>query len=258
MLELIAVSAAMKELDFEKPLLLRAFNRFLATVEKIDQLHLAFEKYGQGLWKISQSASCGIIEPSNPYNNLSKNFAKREVELANLKMFAKVTRERISQAMQSQQCSIGLGFFDLFRSQPKLVTAFALLPIPSILGGEDDSYKSFFPRMELRNPNKFKINPMMGQFLKAIQSSLFIYVRAASLSTSSSGGGGGGRGGGTPELSKIRPVVNKRLTEDVRGGSYSPWTSSHGKRHEDYDVTLTVPISDQSKLGAVKYSFKWD
>jgi len=256
MLELIAVSAAMQEqATYDSPCLIRTFNRFLNDVERIDKLRLGFKKNHKGLWELTQTEGCAIIEPANPYNDLSKNFAEREVELGNLKKFAMITRERISEAVQLNHCS-GLHFFNIFRPLPKKLCERFRVDSPHILGCSelDTSYKSLVPDMLINNPKRFNQKgpgPVMEDILKVIQLNLYTAVSSAVSSVAVPGE--------DPEetVKKVTPMIERMLSEDLWGQKYSPWKPTT-LRHEDYDVTFKIPISTERKQGAVTYSFKWD
>jgi len=278
-LELIAVSAAMEEqATYATPFLTKAFNKFLDGVRRIDKLGLAFKKNRNGYWELSQLRGCAIIEPANPYNDLSKNFAKREVELDNLKKFAMITHGRISQAILSNQCS-GREIFEIFRPLPKICEGFRAINPPQIIEGPnlDTSYRSLVPSMIINNPKLFERGPFMNDILRVIQATLSTAVSSSVSSVavrgevSSSVSSVAVRGevsssvssvavlGENPEdtVKKVQPMINRMLTEDVCGREYSPWVPAE-LRHEDCDVTFKIPISTERKLGALKYSFKWD
>lgn len=56
-------------------------------------------------------------------------------------------------------------------------------------------------------------------------------------------------------LTAVKAFGEKMISEDIRGETYVDWNSFGRDRHEDYDVTFTVPILAKPELGGLKISF---
>jgi len=107
-LELIAVSVGIDEEDEsddeknETPSLYYAFIDFLDKVSEIDELLLAFKKnhctrnWDQVIPAGVSDDDAFIIDPSNSKNDLTKYFKNFELEIQNLKAFAKTTKNKLS------------------------------------------------------------------------------------------------------------------------------------------------------------------
>jgi len=92
----------------------------------------------------------------------------------------------------------------------------------------------------------------MGEALKAIQSFLESNFRSVASSIRANE-----EQSSNSNLTEVKKEVEKLMSEDILRKKYNPWASCKDK-HEDYDVTITVPVSSHNYFGALKISFKWD
>jgi len=253
-LELIATSVGMEEGTKHPNSLVRAFDSFLWKVQRIDKLRLAFKQKSNGYWEIRnptpEDPEYFVIEPANPFNNLTRSFYKHEQELQNLKKFAQLTQKTFWEIIHSNFKS--RSFVDIFRNLPKQGPVY-VLPKPSIICGEDSSYRRYVGNKQVWNENKIKKEGLiMEEALQAIQTFLESNVRCVASSIRADE-----EQSSNSNLTEVKKEVQRLMSEDILRKKYTPWESSKDK-HEDYDVTFTVPVSSHNYFGALKVSFKWD
>jgi len=293
-LELIAVSVAINEEDNSednnrKPSLYYAFCDFLDKVSEIDELQLAFKKnrdtrdWEQIIPAGYSDDDAFIMDPSNSKNDLMNNFRNHELEIQNLKAFAKTTKNKMELQSVTRTTSI-------FRPTPKLFKKMAELNFaqPTKFFCEPDrEYNSFFCNMEIRS--SWMKTKDTKNVLELIKNFLLTYTRATSS-----------------EVSQVEPNMSDSDESDLTDSedyesNYSEdevssnasinesvdlnrvsvflcsfiWEHIMGSnlfgteglrqmnkatqfRHHDADVIFRIPAHKCPKLGGLRVGFKWD
>ncbi|CAL8140381.1 unnamed protein product [Orchesella dallaii] len=267
MIEVIcaAVAADESEGQLRNFCMFQAFTKVIEKLSKVDTLKIAFvwnETIGEKLWRrLLDSELCDrngfsiipksvgtweilerkgfIIDPSNPFQDLLEGKSSTVIE--KLKRFALTTRQRLDHL-------VGRNAYDqefmlrLFEPQPLNITKESLLQLPY------DFYiscvypcPSSFCDMKVRNRNGNEKRKVQNA-IKLLKMNLLGVINAAV-------NGDGGRANTTNVYKAVRSFIGRSLQQKL--------VNVPRDRHDEMDITLTIPYQSEGEKYAVRFSASW-
>lgn len=225
-IELIAVYAANHEEKMEKKSYLRSFQRFINYLQNFDDLNIHFEEDEHQVLIKSRPR---VMDPVNPYNNLATEWDRKSIGL--IKSYANETKRRLDILASTPTAPLN----KLFEPQP------VLLPeIREIFGCNSTKWligttatDSLFPDLKIRN-KRFGNEKNLRKGLEILK----VYFQFAICTSRASG----------YDESKTQEVMQNTIDKHV-DNTESTWSSSSSNdKHEDYDVTFTIPSLNQKAM----------
>lgn len=233
-IELIAVYAALKERNYDSLSYLRCFMQILNYLMKFDDLNVVFgNEYKFPEHQILDKGRPRLMDPVNPYNNLVKNWSRQSIEL--IKLYANETNRRLQFLANGNLIQLNI----LFEPQPMH------MPLLSEIFPKHNNHTQWLvqrldynslPDLKIRN-NKFMEDPRRRIGLEILKTyfSLMVYSVVASPDYTAE---------------KVKETIQNIISSHVINKKIE-WTSSTDK-HEDFDVTFTVPFNDK----AIRISYR--
>lgn len=227
-IELIAVYAANQEEKMGTKSYLRSFERFINFLQNFDNLDIHFGEH-----QVLDKNRPRVMDPVNPYNNLAKNWDRKSVELVK---YAKETKRRLDTLANIRTVRLD----QLFEPQPVfrpdmsgmfeynsnesqwLVGTTASVSIPD-LKVRNERFRTDF---KLRN----------GLDILKVYFQIAVYVSRAS----------------SYDENKMKEAVQNTICKQVYNTEFT-WCSAGNEKHEDFDVTFTIPFSNQN---AIRISYR--
>lgn len=230
-IELIAVYAANQEEGMQTRSYLRSFQRFIKYMQNFDNLNIHFERNeGQVLDKNRPR----VIDPVNPYNNLTKNWDPKSIQL--IKDYAIESNRRLQALANGGPARLEV----LFEPQPvysldmRQIYKYGQTERSQWLVSTDTF--SLLPDLKIRN-EKFHTDDQLWIFLDLLKKYIQMTVFASNASSC--------------DENYTKEAVGNTIAKQVCNTKLS-WCSRNDQ-HEDYDVTFTVPFSNQK---AIRISFR--
>lgn len=252
LVELIAVYAGIAEekrscFD-DRRSLLSAFNHFLKLIENFKQLKIEFDfdplapqrSINNFSWlkdnKEVKKYVPYVIEPSNPFNNLGKNV--KEAQIKQLQMYAAETIRRL----QGYVFMTAFTFIPLdviFEPQPtvhRFITenVKAFLNSVSFMTSTSVNEGPSSATTTIRNNSKYRDRDMQV-LLKNLQN-VFSIVAQGLVSSEWFNQPKDGK----QVRDKLQEKIETYIDVGIKGVEHRPWTSTT-KKHEDQDITLSIP-----------------
>lgn len=231
-IELIAVRAANQEEKMDTKSYLRSFERFINYLQHFDDLNIHFEMNEHHVWDTSRPR---VIDSVNPYNNLAKNWDRKSIEL--VKHYAKETKNRLDFLANRRLVHLN----QLFEPQP------VFSPDINKIFPKDDYQShwlvdqiatvSMLPDLKIRN-ERFRTDLKFSIGLDILK----VYFQIAICASRAS----------RFDENQIKEIVQNTISKQVYNANLT-WSSAGNERHEDYDATFTIPISNQE---AVRISYR--
>lgn len=174
-----------------------------------------------------------LMDPVNPYNNFAKNWSEKSIEW--LKYYANVTNRRLQILADGKIAQLSI----LFEPQPHMPLLSELFPYGSnytqwLVGCLD--YNSL-PDLKIRN-NKFLEEPRRRNGLEILRNYFHFMIYAVMASPNCS------------EMD-VKKSIQDLISSHVINTKIE-WVSS-AEKHEDFDVTFTVPFSNAR---AIRISYR--
>lgn len=230
-IELIAVYAANQEEKMQTTSYLRCFHRFIDYLQRFNNLDIRFEEYDDQVLDPNRPR---VMDPVNPYNNLAEVWNQERIKT--LQAYANESNRRLQALANS-----GLANLDqLFEPQPlfrlDLSQIYKYNPTKSdwLVGTETFS---LLPDLKVRN-EEFHKDRKLCHFLEILKVHFQTAIFAASASNS--------------DDSYVKNAVQKTIARSVCNSNVT-WVSAYHDKHEDFDVTFTIPTSNQK---AVRVSYR--
>lgn len=227
-IELIAVYAANQEDKMETKSYLRTFERFINYLVHFDNLDIHFEKNG---YQILDKKQPRVIDPVNPYNNLAKNWDQASIRL--VKQYANETKRRLNILASSRMALLN----SLFEPQPVFRTDMReIFRTQHWLVGQTATV-SMLPDLKIRNEYS-RTDYKLWKGLEILK----VYFQLAICISRASGS----------DESQINETIKNTISKQVHNADL-PWGPAENEKHEDYDVTFTIPTSNQK---AIRISYR--
>jgi len=260
MMELVSVAAAEEEEKSNSSSMFRAFAKALKILSELDSLKLAFRPVADGKWervpvdelqqgyltpKIVPSVvgkkeilqqNCFIIEPANPYEDFLADL--KPTVINQIKTFANATRKVLNQLVDLNEGGDEV-VRQLFQPHPLVLVNVPMLFPPSRFCIDWVSpYDPIVCNMEVRKEAIMQ-DDRIKVFIELFKVRLLCIVNATVITN--------------PD--KVTP---KDVHEAVKGVTKTSLQVNLGPdRHENMDVTLTVPYQINGKGHAVRFSMGW-
>ncbi|CAL8140385.1 unnamed protein product [Orchesella dallaii] len=249
----------------------RAFTKVIEKLSKVDTLKIAFaeketETAGGKRWRrLPESDLCErnrfviipnivgtlkilgrkgfIIDPSNPFQDLLEGKSSTVIE--KLKRFVSTTRKRLEHLVNTNADEQEF-MLKLFEPQPLDITKMHLLHLPYdfYISYGDPCYSSFCD-MKVRNRNgneKILKDPKVQNAVKLLKMNLVGVINSAV-------NGDGGRANTTNVYEAVRSFIGRSLQQQL--------VNAHRDRHDEMDITLTIPYQSEGEKYAVRFSASW-
>lgn len=234
-IELVAVYAARKESNYASASHLRCFGQVLKYLKNFDEMNIVFEneyKFAKHE-PVDDGRRPRLLDPVNPYNNFASNWSRKSIDL--MKRYAKETYRRLQVLADGRIVQLNV----LFEPQPTCLPIFSQV-FPKTSNGRNWLVSSVdynsMPDLKIRN-NKFMEDPnrrISLEILKGYFQFVLYSVRAS------------------PNSGQAKEAIENLISSHVYGQKLT-WVPS-GERHEDFDVTFTVPCS---KDKAIRISYRF-
>lgn len=225
-IEFIAVNAANQEENMQSHSHLRCFDRFIKCLQNFDQLNIHFGNEHQ----VADKSLPRVIDPVNPYNNLAINWDRQSIEL--VKSYANETQRRMNSLASWRLIDLHL----LFEPQPvfriEVGEIFVYNPNKTQWFISSIAANSLLPDLKVRN-ERFGTDPKLRFGLEVLK----VYFQIAIHTAVASGG----------DVDKLKEAVQKTINKQVINKQCT-WTSVHNEKHDDYDITFTIPIPSQKAI----------
>lgn len=226
-IELVAVYAANQEQGMEKKSYLRSFERFIQYLRNFDNLNIHFESNG---YQVYDNSRPRVMDPVNPYNNLAKNWDSMSIRL--LKQYASETERRLNTLANARVARLDQFFepqpvfrsdvFEIFNKNPNK-SQWLLGTITSV---------SRLPDLKIRNED-FRKDFKLSRGLEILK----LYLQLAICTSRAS----------SMDENQMKEVVQNTICKQVLNTTFT-WISAFTEKHEDYDVTFTIPTLDEKAI----------
>lgn len=221
-IELIAVYAANKEQKFETKSYLRSFDRFIKYLQNFDDLNIDFNNNNDHEHQVRPR----VIDAVNPYNNLAKNWDQKSIKL--IKSYAKESNRRLQFLADHRAVHLD----QLFEPQPvyneDMTEIFRTLP-SGIIGTKTFSLQRDIKIRNERFHEDYKHVIALERLKKIMQSAICV-SKASDYNEN-----------------KTKDVIQNTISRQTGDTETILWYSNDQK-HEDFDVTITIPFSNQKAL----------
>lgn len=222
-IETIAVYAAKQEEQMEKKSYLRSFERFIQQLMNFEYLNIHFHSEHEVLDKSRPR----VMDPVNPYNNLANNWDRRSIEL--VKQYARETKRRLDYLA----CICAARMDQLFEPQPVFRPDIGeIFPSDSNWLVSTTTTVSSYPDLKIRN-EQFRKDHKLSTGLEILK----IYFQSAICTARASG----------LDVSQIQETVINTINKQVFNKECT-WSAAENKKHEDYDVTFTIPSTSGNAM----------
>ncbi|KAG4079675.1 hypothetical protein HA402_009061 [Bradysia odoriphaga] len=235
-IELVAVYAAGKERNYGSVSHLRCFGQVVKYLMHFDEMNIVFEKeYKFAEHQPVDGRRPRLLDPVNPYNNFASNWSRKSIEL--IKCFAKETNRRLQILADGKMAQLNV----LFEPQPtRLAILSKVFPDTShrsqwLVGSTD--YNSL-PDLKVHN-EKFMDDPDRRMGVEILKD----FFRTVAYSANASPNTG---------PVEVKTVIENLISSHVLNRKVS-WVPASAERHEDFDVTFTVPCTNDK---AVRVSYR--
>lgn len=222
-IELIAVYAANKEQNFETKSYLRSFDRFIKYLQDFDNLNINFNNNNDH--KHKQHHGPSVIDPVNPYNNLAKNWDQKSIKL--IKAYANESNLRLQFLANHHVAHLD----QLFEPQP--VYNVDMKEIFGTISRWIVGTKTFSLQRDIKIRNeRFHTDHKLVTALEFLKK---IFQFATCVSKASD-----------YDENKMKNVIKNTISRQILG-TETTWIPTDDN-DEDYDVTFTIPFSNQKAL----------
>lgn len=230
LVELVAVFVAQKEANFPSKSQLRCFTSFIHLLQNFNALDVVFNgEYIFPEHQLTENNRPRVMDPTNPYNNLTRNWstpAKNQMVL-----YANETYGRLQNIYSTRILDYSVLFeFQGFPLPPVSV------PIEKIewLCGEGASVR--VPDLKIRNEAK-RSDALNTLLLQSTQRLLQHKLNTTLVSDANN-------------IGSIQKNITEGIDTHIRGRPKQAWGSAFGASaiHENYDATFTLPIGDGQSL----------
>lgn len=233
--ELIAVYAAKKEEKMETKLFLRCFKQFIDYLKNFEHLNIHFEISDS---KLLDKSRPRVMDPVNPYNNLAKNWDQKSIML--MKEYAKETGRRLDCLAAARVVRLNELFEPHLRVLPIVNEVFQINPKHSQwLVGSVSEYSSL-PDLKVRNEEFRK--PELWDFVEFLKKAFQFVIYAALASPNRN----------SNEVKVVKEAIQEMISRQISKPDIV-WSSAENEKHEDYDITFTIPFKNQY---AVRISYR--
>ncbi|XP_055298386.1 2'-5'-oligoadenylate synthase 1A-like [Sitodiplosis mosellana] len=230
-IELIAVYVAKQEENMETKSYLRSFKRFIDYLKNFDNLNIHFETDEH---RVLNKSRPRVMDPVNPYNNLAKNWDRQSIQL--VKAYAHESNRRLEVLANSRAARLDQLFEPQPVYRPDMGEMFERNPtkIQWLVGTETFSR---LPDLKVRN-ERFHTDHKLWGGLENIKKYFQFAILASTVSSC--------------DENEMKEVVLNTISRQIYNSKVTR-VSAEGEKHEDYDVTFTIPSSNQT---AIRISYR--
>ncbi len=209
---------------------IRCFHRFIQQLQNFDRLDIHFETADS---QVLDKSRPRVMDPTNPYNNLASNWDLKSIQL--LKDYANESERRLKALADARLANLD----QLFEPQPVYrVDISELYKYDSTTRSQwlvGIVTFSSLPDLKVRNE---KFHKELWAFSEILKQYFQCTIFAASASSS--------------DENYVKAAIHNTIARQVCNSDLT-WSPVRGEDHEDFDVTFTIPFSNQK---AIRVSFR--